>query len=105
MMRIAVGGSKINLLIQGENFRNVFTQASFKRTWCSALAPSAGAGTSAVNPTRPGPESPSRVLPVEHRSDYCAALVAPVMSRTSLTKVASRLLLIVYFLLYGTTIE
>jgi hypothetical protein len=35
MMKIAVGGSKINLLIQGESFQNVFTQDSSKRT-CGA---------------------------------------------------------------------
>jgi hypothetical protein len=31
MIKIAVGGSKIDLLIQGENFQNVLTQASVKR--------------------------------------------------------------------------
>jgi hypothetical protein len=35
MVKIAVGGSKMTLLIQGENFQNVFTQASFERT-CGA---------------------------------------------------------------------
>jgi hypothetical protein len=33
MVKIAVGGSKMTLLIQGENFQNVFTQASCERTW------------------------------------------------------------------------
>jgi hypothetical protein len=32
MVKIAVDGSKMALLIQGENFQNVFTQASFERT-------------------------------------------------------------------------
>ena len=35
MVKIAVGGSKMTLLIQGENFQNVFTQASCERT-CGA---------------------------------------------------------------------
>jgi hypothetical protein len=32
MVKIADGGSKMALLTQGENFQNVFTQASFDRT-------------------------------------------------------------------------
>jgi hypothetical protein len=55
MVKIAVGGSKINLLIQGENFQKIFTRASFKRTRCSALAPRPKRGDVTGEHTPPGP--------------------------------------------------
>jgi hypothetical protein len=51
MVNIAVGGSKIALLIQGENFQNLFTQASCERTGSADISGTAVAlrscGTSA----------------------------------------------------------
>ena len=40
MVKIAAGGSKTDLLIQGENFQNTFTRASLERTCGADIASS-----------------------------------------------------------------